>query len=198
MTFVTCDLMTSLDGFVSGTNQTRERPFGDGDIPSLHRWMFEDGDENRAEIDDIVNAGAFIMGRNMFGPDRGPFDLEWTGWWGPEPPYHGPVFVLTHFEREPFEMEGGTSFTFVTGGPIQAMELARDVVGSDGRISVAGGASTANQYLEAGLIDELRLHVTPVLLGAGERLFEGVTPRAYELVSSRSTSHVTHVTYRTR
>jgi dihydrofolate reductase len=133
------------------------------------------------------------MGRNMFGPGRGEWDLDWKGWWGDEPPYHGPVFVLTHHEREPVEMQGGTTFHFVTRGPEEALRLATDAAG-ERRISVAGGASTINQFLRLGHIDELRLHVAPIVLGAGEAIFTDLRGLSFEVASSRSTSLVTHVT----
>jgi dihydrofolate reductase len=135
------------------------------------------------------------MGRNMFGPVRGEWDRDWRGWWGPNPPYHGPVFVLTHFEHDPIEMEGGTTFNFVTGGINSALEQARAAAG-ERDISIAGGPSTVNEYLTAGLIDELRLHVTPYILGAGVRVFDGVPPQQFELTSLRQASLVTHMTYR--
>ena len=135
--------------------------------------MFEQADANRAVIDEIVDAGAFIMGRNMFAPGRGDWDLDWKGWWGDDPPYHGPVFVLTHHPREPLTMDGGTTFTFVTDGIESAFEQARRAAG-DRNISIAGGAETVRQYLAAGLIDELNLHIAPILLGAGEPLFAGL------------------------
>ncbi|QSB16894.1 dihydrofolate reductase family protein [Natronosporangium hydrolyticum] len=128
--------------------------------------MFATPDENRAEIDDVVSAGAFVMGRNMFGPIRGDWDLSWTGWWGDEPPYHAPVFVLTHYPREPLVMQGGTTFNFVTDGIESALAQARAAAG-DRNVAIAGGAATINQYLRAGHIDELRTHVAPVTLGAG-------------------------------
>ena len=135
------------------------------------------------------------MGRNMFGPDRGDWDLDWRGWWGDDPPYHGPVFVLGHRPRDPVEMQGGTTFHFVTGGIEEALRLAREAAG-DRHVSVCGGASTINQYLAAGYIDELRLHVAPVVLGAGEALFRDLAGLSFEVASSRSTSLVTHVTLR--
>jgi dihydrofolate reductase len=157
--------------------------------------MFETPDENRAVIDEIVDAGAFIMGRNMFGPVRGGWDLSWTGWWGPEPPYHQPVFVLTHHERDDLPMDGGTTFHFVTGGIRDAFERARTATG-DGKIAIAGGASTINQFLAAGLIDELTLTVTPVTIGRGERLFDGVPPLRLEQAQVRTATLATHITYR--
>lgn len=196
MVFVFSDLMISADGFAAGVNQTADRPFGDGPVDQLLRWRFEDAEANAPEIAAIVEADAFIMGRNMFGPDRGEFDLDWQGWWGPNPPYHGPVFVLSHHERAPLEMEGGTTFTFVTGGIDDALSRATAAAGADGRVSIAGGATTVNQCLAAGLIDELRTHVAPVLFGEGERLFADVPAQPLRIVSARSTDFVTHVTYR--
>ncbi|MGN6503517.1 MAG: dihydrofolate reductase family protein [Pseudolysinimonas sp.] len=184
----------SLDGFLAAEGQSLEHPMGPGGIDK-HRWQFEAADENRAELDAIVDAGAFIMGRNMFTPGRGDWDLAWRGWWGEDPPYHAPVFVLTHHPREPLELEGGNVFHFVTDGIDAALEQARDAAG-DRDISVAGGAATVNQFLTAGLIDELRLHVAPLTLGAGERLFDGVPPLRLEQVSARQRSLVTHLTYR--
>ena len=189
------DLAVTADGFATGLNQREEKPFGDIDENWLHGWMFETADENKAEVDAIVAAGATIMGRNMFGPVRGEWDRDWSGWWGPNPPYHGPVFVLTHHAHEPIEMEGGTTFFFVTDGIHSAMDQARAAAG-DADISVAGGPSTVNEYLTAGLIDELRLHVTPYILGAGVRVFEGVPPQQFELASVLRASLVTHMTYR--
>jgi dihydrofolate reductase len=192
---VVCDVAVSVDGFVAGPNQTREKPFGDGPVERLHAWMFETPDENKAEVDEIVNAGAFVMGRNMFGPIRGEWDLDWQGWWGDEPPYHGPVFVLTHYPREPLTMQGGTTFTFVTDGIESALTQARAAAG-DRNVAIAGGAATINQYLGAGHIDELRVHIAPVVLGAGERLFDSVAPQELELVPARQASLVTHTVYR--
>ncbi|MFI5934353.1 dihydrofolate reductase family protein [Actinoplanes sp. NPDC051494] len=195
MTYVTCDLAVSVDGFSSGPRQRLDRPFGDGAVDVLTRWMIETPDENKAELDAITAADAFIMGRNMFSPGRGEWDPEWTGWWGEDPPYHKPVFVLTHHERDSLEMRGGTTFHFVTGGVEDAFGRAREVAG-DGRVSIAGGATTINQFLTAGLIDELRLHVAPVTLGTGDRLFDGVPPLTLEQISGRTASLVSHVTYR--
>ena len=161
----------------------------------LHAWMFDDPEENRVERDRITAANAFIMGRNMFGPVRGEWDRKWNGWWGDNPPYHSAVFVLTHHAREPQPMEGGTTFHFVTDGVESALAQAREAAG-DADVAIAGGATTVNQYLAAGLLDELRLHISPLTIGAGTRLFEGVPQLKLEQVSSRATSQVTHVTYR--
>jgi dihydrofolate reductase len=191
---ITSDPAISLDGFIAGPDQGLEHPLGVGG-EALHRWHFEQPEENAAEIAAICSAGAYIMGRNMFGPDRGEWDLDWRGWWGDDPPYHGPVFVLAHRPRDPVEMDGGTTFHFVTDGPEEALRLARDAAG-DGTVSICGGASTINQYLAAGHIDELRLHVAPVVLGAGEALFRDLAGLELTVASSRSTSLVTHLTLR--
>ena len=191
---VTCDMAMSVDGFVAGPNQRPDAPLGDGVGNSLHAWMFDEPEANAAELAAITDAGAFIMGRNMFGPGRGDWDLDWTGWWGAEPPYHAPVFVLTHHERAPLEMAGGTTFHFVTGGITEAMARARAAAG-ERNVAIAGGAATVNQFLAAGLVDELRLHVAPVLLGRGERLFEGVGRTDLTQVDVRHTGLVTHVRY---
>jgi dihydrofolate reductase len=195
MGIVFSDLAVSADGYATGLNQTEERPFGDVDDTWLHNWMFDAYEENKAEVDAIVTSGATIMGRNMFGPVRGDWDRDWRGWWGDEPPYHNPVFVLTHFPHEPIEMQGGTTFHFVTDGIDAALDRARAAAG-DQDISIAGGPGTVNQFLTAGLLDELRLHITPCIIGAGERVFDGVPPQRLERVSVRATSLVTHITYR--
>jgi dihydrofolate reductase len=196
---VISDLTISADGYSAGLNQTEERPFGDdggdGRGGRLHSWMFDTPDENRAEVGQVTAAGAFIMGRNMFGPVRGEWDRPWNGWWGDDPPFHGPVFVLTHHAREPQPMDGGTTYYFVTDGIEAPLAQARAAAG--GRpVSVQGGATTINEYLTAGLIDELRLHIVPFTFGAGTRLFEGVPALKLEQVESRAASAVTHVTYR--
>jgi dihydrofolate reductase len=193
MSSVTCDMAMSVDGFVAGANQSLENPFGEGVEGRLHRWMFDEPDANAAEIEAMTAAGAFIMGRNMFGPGRGAWDEEWTGWWGEEPPYHAPVFVLAHHERAPLTLKGGTTFTFVTDGIESALARARAAAG---HVAIAGGAATVNQYLAAGLVDELRLHVAPLLLGAGERLFDGVGNVSLEPLQVRHTGLVTHLSYR--
>jgi dihydrofolate reductase len=192
---VVCDISISADGYSAGDNQTEERPFGDADESILHAWMFDTPDENEAERARITAAKAFIMGRNMFGPIRGEWRGDWRGWWGPEPPYHAPVFVLTHYDRDPLAMEGGTTFHFVTDGIESALTQAQAVAG-DGDVAIAGGASTVNQYLAASLLDELRLHIAPFTIGSGTRVFDGVPPLKLDQVSSRAASLVTHVTYR--
>ena len=196
---VVCDITISADGYSAGLNQTEERPFGDdggdGWGDKLHAWFAETPEEHRAEIDQMTAAKAFIMGRNMFGPVRGEWDRQWNGWWGDNPPYHTPVFVLTHHAREPQSMDGGTTYYFVTDGIESALAQAREAAG-DGDIAIQGGATTINQYLAAGLIDELRLHIVPLTLGAGTRLFDGVPPLELEQLKSRAASSVTHVTYR--
>jgi dihydrofolate reductase len=194
MAYVTCDLAVSADGFVAGPRQSLEHPIGEGG-DQLHRWMFDTPDENAAELRAITAADAFVMGRNMFAPGRGDWDPEWSGWWGEDPPYHKPVFVLTHHPRADLVMKGGTTFSFVTAGIEDAVGRAQRAPG-EGRIAIAGGASTVNQALAAGLIDELRLHISPVVLGTGERLFDGVPGLRLEQVSGRSASLVTHIVYR--
>jgi len=192
---VTADMSITLDGYGSGRGQTAEHPFGDLDHNRLHAWQLEHREQNADEANAIVAAGAYVMGRNMFGPDRGEWDLDWTGWWGPDPVYHAPVFVLCHRPRRSVEMEGGTTFHFVTDGIEAALERARDAA-RDSNVSIAGGPSTLNQYLAAGLVDELRLHVAPFVTGGGERVFDGVGDVELTPVSSRTTPQVTHLVYR--
>src|SRR5947208_4922865 len=183
MTQTTCHLSISVDGFVAGPDQDRDNPIGVGGL-KLHEWhrhVGEPGHEADAGPRDelMKRRGAYIMGRNMFGPIRGPWEEDWRGWWGAEPPYHAPVFVLTHHAREPIEMEGGTTFHFVTGGFDAAYAQAREVAGADG-VDIAGGASTVRQALAAEVIDELTLDVVPVLFESGERLFAGVESFGFE------------------
>jgi dihydrofolate reductase len=196
---VICDITISADGYSAGLNQTEQRPFGDdggnGFGSKLHSWMFDTPEENMAELGQASAATAFIIGRNMFGPVRGEWDRQWNGWWGEDPPFHAPVFVLTHHAREPQPMDGGTTYYFVTDGIESALAQARAAAG-DGDVTIPGGATTVNQFLTAGLIDELRLHIVPLTLGAGTRLFEGVPPLKLEQVTSRAATSVTHVTYR--
>jgi dihydrofolate reductase len=193
---VTADLALSLDGFAAGPHQSLDKPFGEGIDDRLHRWRFEEPERNAEALSAMDEPSVYIMGRNMFGPGRGEWDLDWKGWWGDDPPYHGPVFVLTHHPREPLEMEGGTTFSFVTEGIEKAMELAQAAAGDSAMVSVAGGADTVRQYLSAGLIDELRLHVVPEVVGAGERLWDGLTDLKLEAVKVSGNELVTHVTYR--
>ncbi|MEU4603965.1 dihydrofolate reductase family protein [Kribbella sp. NPDC023972] len=194
----------TLDGFSAGVNQRLEAPFGDG-VDGLHDWMFaaqEDKAAGRPGIDaDRVGrweegVGATIMGRNMFGPVRGPWqDDSWTGWWGDNPPYHHDVFVRTHHPRASLPMEGGTTFHF-TDEPVEVV-LERAMSAANGRdVVIAGGASTVQQYLRAGLIDELCIVVAPLLAGAGERLFDNVADalgnyQVTEMVSSPAVTHIT-------
>jgi dihydrofolate reductase len=192
---VTADMMITLDGYASGENQSRERPFGDLDSDRLDSWMFDHADENTEEVAAITAAGAYVMGRNMFGPDRGEWDLDWQGWWGPNPPYHAPTFVLCHRPRPSIEMEGGTVFHFVTDGIEAALERAGEAAGEKD-VSIAGGPGVTGQYLAAGHIDELRLHVAPFVAGGGESLFAGAAGLELTPVSSRTTPHVTHLVYR--
>jgi dihydrofolate reductase len=194
----TCHMSISLDGFVAGPDQSRANPLGKcGD--ELHRWHL--GDPRANDADAAATAwlmrrrGAYVMGRNMFGPIRGDWDGDWRGWWGPEPPYHAPVFVLTHHGRAPIEMEGGTTFYFVTEGFQAAYERARETAGDTG-VDIAGGASTVRQALAAGAIDELTLDVVPVLLGSGERMFAGVRSFEFEPVEVLHSPLATHVRYR--
>lgn len=208
MSSVTCHISISLDGFVAGRNQSVENPIGEGGM-RLHQWVFETASWRRQQgleggahsvdseiADEVVrNVGAYIMGRRMFGGGSGQWDETWTGWWGDEPPYHAPVFVLTHHSREPLSMRGGTTFTFVTEGIDSALEQARAVAG-DGDVAIAGGASTVQQYLAAGLLDELYLHIVPIILGAGERLLEDVGDPILEPVKVIASPAVTHVKYR--
>lgn len=202
----------SLDGYGAGPNQDIDNPLGVGGT-ELHQWLVPTRTFQRAlfgkdggatGIDDdyaargFQNVGAWILGRNMFGPIRGPWpDGDWKGWWGANPPYHVPVFVLTHHARPPLEMEGDTTFHFITGGIHEGLDRAREAAnGKDVRIG--GGANTIQQYLRAGLIDELHLAIAPVLLGRGERLFEGVNMRAlgYECVKLVGSENATHVVLR--
>jgi len=205
---VTCQISISLDGFVAGPNQSLENPLGVGGM-RLHQWVFETaswreqhgqaGGARNADsevLDEVVqNVGAYIMGRKMFGGGDGPWNKTWRGWWGEEPPYHVPVFVLTHHPREPLSMRGGTTFTFVTDGAASALEQGRSAAGGKD-ISIAGGAHTVQQYLAAGLLDELYLHIVPVILGAGERLLENVGDPALEPIQVIASPAVTHVKYR--
>ena len=209
MTTLRAFISISLDGYVAGPNQSREIPLGEGG-EGLHEWAIatdtwqarhgRDAGQHNADAEvverDAGNVGAVIMGRNMFGPpEGGEWDESWRGWWGDEPPFHAPVHVLTHHPREPLEMAGGTTIHFVTDGIESALEQARAAAG-DGDVLVAGGAQAIQQYLAAGLLDELHLHIVPILLGGGERLLENVGDPRLEPVEVVASPTVTHVRYR--
>lgn len=198
----------SLDGYGAGPRQTLDNPLGVGGR-GLHEWFIptraflrmngKDGGTTGVDDDFAarhgVGVGAWILGRNMFGPIRGPWpDESWRGWWGDNPPYHGPVFVLTHHARSPIGMEGGTVFHFVTGGPDEALERAKDAAkGKD--VQIGGGVSTIRQYLERRCIDDLHVAISPTLLGSGEHLFYGLDLKAlgYECTRHVPTAAATHV-----
>jgi len=201
-------LAVSLDGFAAGPHQDLEHPLGVGG-PELFEWFFQTrtfrqmhGQEGGSTgVDDdwarrgMENVGAWILGRNMFGPVRGPWpDDAWKGWWGDEPPYHVPTFVLTHYPRPPVEMKGGTTFHFVTEGIQTALKRAKQAAGEKD-VRIGGGVATIRQFLKAGHIDELHLVARPILLGAGENLFEGIDMRALGYHTSRhvSTDRATHI-----
>jgi|SRR6185369_6716248 len=212
MSKLRCDISVSLDGFVAGPNQSEENPLGEGG-ERLHDWVvglaawrqahgYEGGEVNesaRIVEEARANAGAAVMGRNMFGPPGGGAwgDGQWRGWWGDDPPYHYPVFILTHYPRDPVEMEGGTTFHFVTDGIDSALEQAREAAGHRD-VMLWGGADVVNQYLAAGLLAELELHVVPVLLGDGARLFADLGDAEVQLEQVRAVEApgVTHLKYR--
>jgi dihydrofolate reductase len=201
----------SLDGFVAGPEQSVKEPLGKGG-EGLHQWVVrlapwraahgleggEVDESSRVVEESLENVGATLMGRNMFGGHPGPWDASkpWKGWWGKNPPFHHPVFVLTHHARAPLEMEGGTTFTFVTDGIAAALERARRAAaGKD--VALGGGASAARQYLSAGLVDEMEINLVPILLGGGERLFDGVGDDLHglELVRTIATPRVVHLKF---
>jgi dihydrofolate reductase len=201
--------MTSVDGFAAGTNQRLDAPFGDGvegftdwiaATRSFHRDVLgDDGGEENADDAYVAHAfdgvGAVILGRNMFGASRGPWtDDGWKGWWGPNPPYHCPSFVLTHHERDPIPMEGGTTFHFATGGITDT--LGRALEAADGKdVRIMGGAAVIRQHLEAGLVDELHLVVVPMFIGKGERPFPDPAPAGYTCVERNATDAVVHLRF---
>lgn len=192
---VSAHMMLSLDGFGTGLNQSREKPFGTIDPRQFARWMFGDAENNKAEIEAVTNYGAFIMGRNMFAaPGDTVWEPEWTGWWEENPPYHAPVFVLTHYEHEPLQMEGGTTFHFVTEGYDVALARAKEAAG-ERDVSIAGGVTTLRHYLNAGAVDTLHLKLVPLIAGEGERLWDGMTA-TLEPIGARATRYVTHMDYR--
>jgi dihydrofolate reductase len=207
---VKVSMAMSLDGFVAGPNQTLEDPLGQGG-EKLHEWLVgleifrrthggEGGEVNASTpvVEDFIeNVGAFVMGRNMFGGGPGEWDESWQGWWGEEPPYHAPVFVLTNHPREPLPLAGGTTFFFVTHGIESALDRAREAAaGRD--ILIAGGGSVVQQYLAAGLIDDLTLSVAPVLLGGGTPFFAQGASAELEQVAAIEAPGVTHLRYRIR
>jgi dihydrofolate reductase len=198
----------SIDGYGAGPDQSLEQPLGLNG-PELFQWFFptktframQGKDDGATGVDNdfahraMDGFGAFILGRNMFGPIRGEWtDEEWKGWWGPNPPYHAPTYILTHYARDPIEMEGGTIFHFVTDGIESALEQAR-VAAGDLDVKIGGGVSTVRQYLLAGHVDEMHLVVAPVVLGAGEALFEGIDLRAmgYRVREHVATEAATHI-----
>ena len=199
----------SVDGFVAGPDQSVENPLGIGGM-RLHEWMFplrvfrethgESGGEVNASTPVVEgwgeNVGAVVMGRNMFGGGPGPWQDDWRGWWGDDPPYHMPVFVVTHHPREPLEMQGGTTFHFVTDGIEAALERAKESAGGKD-VWLTGGANIAREYLRAGLLDQIDISLAPVILGAGESLFAGLGDAAIELEQVRAVEApgVTHVRY---
>jgi dihydrofolate reductase len=198
MTETTCHMSVSLDGFVAGRAQSREEPIGVGGM-QLHVWhqrADQTGNEADQRMRDLLlrPRGAYVMGRNMFGPVRGPADTDWRGWWGDEPPYRAPVFVLTHYARDPVELKGGTTFHFVTDGFAAAYQQATDAAGDAG-VDIAGGASVVRQALAAGVVDELTLDVVPVLLGSGEQLFDGLDDPGLVPVEVAHSPHATHIRY---
>jgi dihydrofolate reductase len=212
MSRLRCHISISLDGFVAGPNQSEENPLGEGG-ERLHDWVvrlavwreahgMEGGEvteSTRVLEESLENVGAAVMGRNMFGPPGGgPWgDEPWKGWWGDDPPYHYPVFVVTHHPREPLEMEGGTTFHFVTDGIERALDQAREAAGGKD-VGLWGGGDVVGQYLAAGLLDELELSVAPVLLGDGARLFDNVADAEVRLEQVRAVEApgVTHLKYR--
>jgi dihydrofolate reductase len=203
-------IAVSLDGYSSGPDQSVDNPLGVGGM-HLHDWAFalaawraphglEGGEVNASTAvveETLAGVGATIMGRNMFGGHPGPWNLTkpWNGWWGDNPPFHHPVFVLTHHARPPLALQGGTTFTFVTDGVEAALAQARRAAGGKD-VALAGGASAAREYLNAGLVDEMELHIAPILLGAGERLFEGVRDlHGLELVRTIAAPGVAHLKF---
>jgi dihydrofolate reductase len=200
----------SLDGFIAGPNPSEEHPLGEGGM-QLHEWAFElaawrkphglQGGEVNASTpvveEALASAGASVMGRNMFGGGPGPWGADpWDGWWGEDPPFHTPVFVLTHHAREPLHKQGGTSFFFVTDGIESALEQAKEAAGGKD-VSLGGGANVAQQYLAAGLVNELQLNLVPVLLGEGTRLFDNIADASIKLNPGRiiEAPSVTHLEY---
>jgi dihydrofolate reductase len=211
MGVVKFDITMSLDGFVAGPDPRFEEPLGDAG-EKLHEWMLQtagwreshgveeagaSGRDDEIVRESFANTGAYLMGRQMFGGGDGEWDESWKGWWGDEPPFHVPVFVLTHHAREPVPMAGGTTFHFVTDGIESALEQARAAAG-DKDVQIAGGADVVQQYLKAGVVDEFQVHVSPVFLGGGVRLFDGLGNDEIKLEVIRAVESplVTHLKYR--
>ncbi len=210
---VKAQITASLDGYMAGPNQSEQNPMGE-DAMGLHEWAFKlqtfnaehdgeggEGDENPSNAvlaAAQANVGAVVMGRNMFGPVRGAWpDEDWQGWWGDDPPFHCPVYVLTHHPRDPFELGGGNSFHFVTEGIEKAVAEAKEAA-DDQDVSIGGGASTIQQAIAAGLLDEIMVNQVPLILGAGERLFDNLAAGAAkpELTSVVEGPDALHLTYR--
>jgi len=192
---VTCHVSMSLDGFIGGPDQSLENPLGVGGRQLL-QWHDSEHEADVAALAELLGPmGAFVMGRNMFGPIRGPWSSDWRGWWGDDPPYHAPVFVLTRYEHEPIEMAGGTTFHFVTDGFDAALTRARDVAG-DGDIRITGGASTVRQAFAAGAIDDIYLDIVPVTLGSGETIFDGPQAGVLTQLDVTHSPMFTHIHYR--
>jgi dihydrofolate reductase len=210
MTQLTLDISMSLDGFIAGPNPTVEQPLGEGG-EGLHEWVFglkswrephgldggSTGVDDEVMRESFTATGAVVMGRRMFSGGEGPWedDPNADGWWGDDPPFGVPVFILTHHARETVEKQGGTSFTFVTDGPEAALERAREAAG-DRNVAIGGGANVVQQYLRAGLLDEMQLHVVPILLGGGVRLLDGLDPLQLEVTRVVESPAVTHLKYR--
>jgi dihydrofolate reductase len=211
MAKLSVDISMSVDGFIAGPNPSEEEPLGEGGT-QLHEWAFKlatwrkphglEGGEVNASTEvleeSLDNIGATVMGRNMFGGGPGPWgENPWDGWWGEDPPFRTPVFVLTHHEREPLEKQGGTTFTFVTNGIASALEQAKEAAGGKD-VSLGGGAKVIQQYLAAGLVDEIQLNVVSIVLGDGTRLFDNIAGADVKLEPVRvvDTPDVTHLKYR--
>lgn len=209
MSKLTCQITMSLDGFVAGPNQSLDEPLGHHG-ERLHKWAFatdrwqeqhgqtggEASVDSKIVDESIANVGAVIMGRHMFGGGDGDWDESWRGWWGEDPPYHAPVFVLTHNARQPLPMDGGTTFTFVTDGIESALAQATAAAG-DLDVSLVGGADVVQQYIAAGLLDEIDVHIAPLLLGGGTRLFEhlGETPIDLKIIRTAGSDNASHLKY---
>lgn len=194
MNRVTCHVSMSLDGFIAGPDQSLDNPIGVGGMQLL-QWQQSSAEEDVAALDELLGPmGAFIMGRNMFGPIRGPWSGNWQGWWGDDPPYHSPVFVLTHHQQEPIQMAGGTTFYFVTDGFDAAFDRATNAAG-DLDIRIAGGASTVRQAFAAGVIDDIYVDLIPTVLGSGESIFTAPLDGTFSQAEVTDSGHYTHLHY---